>query len=58
MSRTRESVPLREVADHIDRRMAGKSGTVTLHYTPKGFVRVQYGDYEDADAMPTRRSAK
>lgn len=47
---------LREVADHIERRMEGKTGSVTLHFKGGRLERVQYGDYEDARAMP-RRSA-
>lgn len=52
--RNTSRVRLVDVAEHIERRMEGKSGTVTLHYKAgEGFKRVQYGDYEDADAMPT-----
>lgn len=46
---------LRDVADHIERRMAGKSGPVTLNYKDGKLERVQYGDFEDARAMPRAR---
>ena len=45
---------LREIADHIERRMQGKSGAVTLHFKSGNIERIQYGDYEDARAIPRR----
>lgn len=43
---------LAEIARAIDRRMEGKSGSVTLHYLRGRVETVQWGDREDARAMP------
>lgn len=40
-----------EIAPGVDRRMHGKSGSVTLHYKDGKVYTVQWGDREDADDL-------
>jgi hypothetical protein len=48
---------LRERADHIDRRMEGKNGTVVLHYRVGRLMGVAFvPEWENADEMPVERS--
>jgi hypothetical protein len=46
-----EPPTLEEVAPYIQRRMAGKSGSVTLHFLNGRFETVQWGDREDSRCL-------
>ena len=49
----REREPrLSEVAPHVERRMEGQTGRVTLHYVEGTLRRVEYTTFEDARALP------
>jgi len=59
--RNTETVPrtkkrLRDVADHIDRRMHAQTGSVTLHYVNGKLERAEYRQFESADTMPELRT--
>lgn len=52
----RERTPsLSEVARHIERRMEGQTGRVTLHYVGGKLKRAEYTTFEDARALPVNR---
>lgn len=48
---------LRDRAPYIERRMAGATGTVQLHYRDGRLMGVSFpGPYEDADELPVERT--
>ena len=52
----RERPPsVKEAAEHIERMMHGRTGSVTLHFVEGRFQKAEYRTFEDARAMPVNR---